>query len=182
MKYDRKGGRAVQKLIGSIMIVAAGTGIGFLSGMDLQKYLAEIQCLGQIFLMLKSEITYTKAPLGEAFWNIGNRVPGNYGIWLQELSKRLEKKSGNTFLQLWKETIDVFLKDTRLKKSDLEKLKAMGMHMGYLDEEMQLGTIGLYLEELNEEIKRTREELAMKRRLYNCLGVMGGIFLAVVLI
>lgn len=172
----------MQKLMGCILIIAAGSGFGFLKGMDLQRYLSEIQQLRQMFLMLKSEIKYTKAPLGEAFANIGRRIPGNYGRWMTELSKRLEEKSGTTFQMLWNRTIDEYVSGMSLKKEDVEKLKAMGMNMGYLDEEMQLGTIDLYLEQLNVEIQRTRESLVTKKRLCNSLGVMGGIFLAIVLI
>ena len=71
---------------------------------------------------------------------------------------------------------------SQLKSKDREELKAIGMQMGYLDEQMQLGTIDLYLEQLSFVIEKAREELVMKKRLCNCLGVMGGIFLVIILI
>ena len=61
-------------------------------------------------------------------------------------------------------------------------MKAIGMQMGYLDEQMQLGTIDLYLEQLSFVIEKAREELVMKKRLCNCLAVTGGIFLVIILI
>ena len=54
--------------------------------------------------------------------------------------------------------------------------------MGYLDREMQVGAIDLYLEQLKLNIRKMQEELPEKRRILNCLGVMGGIFVAVVLV
>lgn len=172
----------MQKIIGSILIVAASSGIGILKGMELQGHLKDLQCLKRMILMLRSEIKYTKAPLGEAFFRIGRRIKGSFGTWLLALAEQLEKKEGGTFGQLWEQSVEGGLSETKLKKTDLGQLKAFGMNMGYLDEEMQLGTIDLYLEQLNEEIKRTRESLGTKKRLCSCLGVMGGIFLVIVFI
>ena len=83
---------------------------------------------------------------------------------------------------MWTESIDRCLIKSQLKNKDKEELKAIGKQMGYLDEQMQLGTIDLYLEQLSFVIQKTREELVMKKRLCNCLGVMGGIFLVIILI
>lgn len=170
----------MQKIVGSVLIIVASTGIGLLRGLDLQAHLRELQCLKQLLLMLCSEIKYTKAPLGEAFFNIGRRIKGKYGAWLISLARQLEEKSGRTFLELWKRSVDESLVGTKLRETDLNRLKEFGMNMGYLDEEMQLATIHFYLEQLELEIQRAREELGVKRRLCNCLGVMGGIFLVVV--
>lgn len=40
----------------------------------------------------------------------------------------------------------------------------------------------LYVERLELEIEKVRESLSAKKRIGNCLGVMGGIFLIVILI
>lgn len=66
IKKESRGG-IMQKIIGCVLIIAASTGMGYLKGLDLQRYLTEMQELRQLFCMLKSEIKYTKAPLGEAF-------------------------------------------------------------------------------------------------------------------
>lgn len=172
----------MQKMIGCILIITASTGIGYLKGLDLQKHLMEAQTLRQLFLMLKSEIKYTKAPFGEAFWRIGQRMNGTYAVWLLELSKSLEDRGTARFGELWADSIEEHLTGTHLDNTDLKNLKVMGLHMGYQDEEMQLGAIQLFLEQLELEITKMRESIAVRRRLCNCLGVMGGIFLAVVLI
>ena len=172
----------MQKIIGCILIIAAGSGMGWLKALELQKHLEEVQRLRELFLMLRSEIRYTKAPLQEAFYHMGKRTEDIYGEWLLELSKRLEEKAGKSFPELWTRTIETYLSHTYLKKTDLEKLKDVGTNMGYMDEEMQIGAVNLYLERLELEIQQMWEELAARKRLCNCLGVMGGIFLAVVLI
>ena len=158
----------MQRIMGAILIIFASGGIGVTKGIELQKYLREIQ--------------YTKAPFSEAFSHIGRRMEGAQGEWLLYLARQIEEKAGATFFQLWTESIDQCLIKSQLKSKDREELKAIGMQMGYLDEQMQLGTIDLYLEQLSFVIQKTREELVMKKRLCNCLGVMGGIFLVIILI
>ena len=78
--------------------------------------------------------------------------------------------------------IEYYWKGQNLKQGDIEKLKAAGENMGYLDEEMQIGTIDLYMEQLEREIQRLQKEFTAEKRLCHCLGVLGGIFLAVILI
>ena len=165
----------MQRIMGAILIIFASGGIGVTKGIELQKYLRELEQLKQIFWMLKREIQYTKA-------HIGRRMEGAQGEWLLYLARQIEEKAGATFFQLWTESIDQCLIKSQLKSKDREELKAIGMQMGYLDEQMQLGTIDLYLEQLSFVIEKAREELVMKKRLCNCLGVMGGIFLVIILI
>ena len=172
----------MQKIIGAILIILASGGIGVTKGLELQKYLRELELLKQLFWMLKREIQYTKAPFSEAFSHIGRRMEGAQGEWLLYLAEQIEEKAGATFFELWTESIDRCLIKSQLKNKDKEELKAIGMQMGYLDEQMQLGTIDLYLEQLSFVIQKTREELVMKKRLCNCLGVMGGIFLVIIMI
>lgn len=172
----------MQKFIGCILIVLAGSGMGYFKGVALQQHISEMEEIRQLFLMLRSEIKYTKTPLGEAFYHIGRRMDGVYGTWLKELSGKLEEKSGAVFREVWSGTIEECLKNTALWPKDLRALKAIGVHMGYMDEEMQIGTIDLFVEQLNVEIQNMRQNIAIQRRLCNCLGVLGGVFLAVVLI
>lgn len=170
------------KLIGCVLIIFASSGMGYLKGMELKKHLVEVEKMRQMFLMLRSEIRHIKSPLPEAFRHIGKRMGGVYESWLLDLSEQLIRKSGVTFMELWSNSIEKHWKGGNLKEGDMEKLKAAGEHMGYLDEEMQVGTIDLYVEQLEQEIQRLQNEFAVEKKLYHCLGVMGGIFLAVVLI
>lgn len=57
----------MQKIIGAILIILASGGIGVTKGLELQKYLRELELLKQLFWMLKREIQYTKAPFRKRF-------------------------------------------------------------------------------------------------------------------
>lgn len=169
----------MRKIIGSVLIFLASTGIGMAKATELQQYVKELESLRQLFLMLQSEISYTKATLGEAFLHMARKQNGILKIWLIKLSEALEEKSGMSFSELWNASIVDSFQKSHLKKEDMQELMNLGMQMGYLDENMQLGVINLYLEQLELTIQRTREELLPKKRLYHSLGVMGGIFLII---
>lgn len=54
--------------------------------------------------------------------------------------------------------------------------------LGYLDLEMQLSSIDLYLEQLEISIREAESSIGSKQKLYQSLGVAGGIFLVILLI
>ena len=117
----------MQRIMGAILIIFASGGIGVTKGIELQKYLRELEQLKQLFWMLKREIQYTKAPFSEAFSHIGRRMEGAQGEWLLYLARQIEEKAGATFFQLWTESIDQCLIKSQLKSKDKEELKAIGM-------------------------------------------------------
>lgn len=172
----------MQKILGSMLVIVASSAIGYLQGMSYQKYAKELQILHQMFRMLKSEIQYANTPLREAFFHIGSKTEGIYGRWLIEVSRCLEERSGTTFFSLWKDSIDSYLPESILKEQDIQNLKSLGSNMGCMDKTLQLGVVDLYLSELEVKIQEVREQITEKRKLCNCLGIMSGIFLVIVLI
>jgi stage III sporulation protein AB len=78
--------------------------------------------------------------------------------------------------------IDEELVRINLNKRDCITLKRVGEHLGYMDKEMQLGMIDLYVEQLDEEIKISKECIDEKIRVYNCLGVAVGIFAVLIIL
>lgn len=170
------------KGIGSVLIVVATSLIGYGFGLDLQKHLEEQRYLRQIIFMIRGEIRYAKTPLSEVLEHVGKRSKDPYRSWFQTLAAQLRERSGNSFQTLWEQTMKTYLIQSALSQEDLEQLRELGQNLGYLDGEMQIRTIDLYLERLELAIEKTREDLTAKKRLYNYLGVMSGILIAVVLI
>ena len=65
---------------------------------------------------------------------------------------------------------------------DMQALQNLGDHLGFLDRETQERTLLLYLEQVDAQLEVLREHRQERCRLYTSLGVMGGLFLAVILI
>lgn len=58
----------------------------------------------------------------------------------------------------------------------------MGQYLGYLDITQQENAMALFQQELERKIQAVQAEIPVKKRLYQSLGVLGGIFLAITLI
>ncbi len=170
------------RILGLFCIVAACGGLGYRKGAELSMELRELQELRKIFLMLRSEIEYTKAPLGEAFYHIGGRTYGVYRAWLLFLAEHLEKREGQSVREIWEEAAKEKLNGLHLSKDRREVFLSIGANLGCYDREMEIGGIDLYLEQVRLAIQQMQEEIPEKRRLCRCLGVMGGIFAAVILL
>ena len=74
------------------------------------------------------------------------------------------------------------LHDTSLSKRDKYQLIQFGENLGYLDKEMQMNTLDLFLAQMEEEIYELSKTVKEKTYLYNSLGIMAGIFISIIMI
>ncbi len=158
------------------MVIAVCTALGFEKSRELQIHLNSLEELKKIFTLLRSEIKYTKAPFSEVFLKLSKKMDGIYNDWLLYISQQLEKKERETLQEVWKTSVYEYLKDCKLAKEELEELCDVGRTLGYID------TLELYLNQLDFSIETTREELKSKKKLYQSMGIMCGIFLVIVLL
>lgn len=165
----------MQKLIGSILVITVCSAMGFQKGRELQQHLNELEGLRKIFALVRSELQYTKAPLAEVLLKISNQTEGIYHNWLTLLAERLTSLQGGTLREVWCDSIERYLEDCQLTSSELEDLREVGKGIGYIE------TIDLYLNRLDLSIEGTREELKSKKKMYQVLGIMSGLFLVIVL-
>lgn len=164
------------RLFGSILILVACLAFGFQKSFELQSHMEELEELKRIFILIKNEIQYTKSAFGEMFYCISNKAEGIYKDWLRRLSEDLEKRDGGTFLEIWKQAVFLLHKDLHLTKTELTELKQIGSNLSNVD------SLDLYLGQLDLAIEKARKEAADKRKIYQSMGVLGGIFLIIILL
>lgn len=172
----------IVKYMGTLIIVLSTSAIGFRLSSDLKLRIEELSVLKKIALMLRGEIKYTSTPLFEAFSIIGNRIKSPYKEFLLETSKELEELNGISFTIIWEKMKKKHLEKTKLYDKDLDRLISLGENLGYLDKEMQIGTIELYLENLEQEIIEAKDNLLKNSRLYQYLGIASGILITILII
>ena len=164
------------KWIGSIFIIVASGGIGISLSNELQSHLDALEELKKIFCLLKSELEYTRAPFAEVFEKIKKKAKEPYTTWLEALAARLREKGTGSFWEIWCETISEKLVTNQLKEEDKEELKNAGKSLEYIE------SIELYIEQLEYKIKHIREAYQSKKKLCRSMGIMGGIFLVILLL
>ncbi|MEG1505793.1 MAG: stage III sporulation protein AB [Lachnospiraceae bacterium] len=170
------------KIAGMILILASTSSMGFMAGMDAQKHLDELLYIRQFLRLMGGEIKCRKQPLAETFSHMSSHLREPYRQWILQLSKSLLARECISFSEMWDKSVRKELADIRLTKKEKDGFAAFGGQIGYLDTEMQLGMIDLYLEQLERDADKIRRELFAKKRLYHCLGIMSGVFLCVLFV
>lgn len=170
------------KLIGAVLVVAACAGLGADAAFCFRKRLLLLEKLKLMVTHLKGEILYANAPLPEAFDRTGRRSPGPAGALFTQVSMALRKETGERFEVIWKREAGDFAKGSVLSKKEREQLLQFGEHLGYLDREMQEKTILFYIEDLEESIGKLRQQEPEKCKLFFSMGILSGLFLAVIMI
>lgn len=159
------------KWTGGLLILFAGSGMGVWLAWGYKKRLQTLETLRRMVYCLKGEIVYSHAPLEEAFERIGRREKGIPGELFIQTAERIGSRTGENFAKIWEKTIEEMEKSGNplfLEKEDKEKLLSLGGQLGYL-EQLELSISGL------------RGEIREKCRLSTALGVMGSLFLVIVM-
>lgn len=170
------------KIVGCILIIASSTGMGLFFSNDIKCRIDDLKELRKLIALLRGDIRYANTPLPEAVSSIARRHHGNFEPFFNKVSKKLHELSGLTFPSIWKEAVDLELADTSLTKKDKLHLIQFGENLGYLDKEMQMNTLDLYISQLEDEITDLSKTLKEKSYLYNSIGIMAGIFISIIML
>lgn len=172
----------VMKIIGCILVITSSTGMGFYFSNEIRCRIDDLKELRKLIGLLRGDIRYASTPLPEAINSIHRRHGGSFQAFFEYVSTRLCELSGQTFTEIWKAAAEKKLDNTSLNKKDKLHLIQFGENLGYLDKEMQINTIDLYLTQLEEELNDLSKTVKEKAYLYNTLGIMAGIFITIILI
>lgn len=172
----------IMKIIGCILVVLSSTGMGFYFSSEMKCRIEDLKEWKKLMGLLRGDIRYANTPLPEAINSIHKRHDGNYKAFFNQVSIELSELSGHTFPEIWKAAVENKLVNTSLTKKDKLHLTQFGENLGYLDKDMQMNTIDLYLSQLEEVINEQTKTVKEKSYLYNTLGIMAGIFITIIMI
>lgn len=154
-------------------------GIGLVKGRALSLRLLALKRIGRMVQLLKNEIDCRRSPLPEAFLSVAEKMEAPYSDFAGVMAKRMEAFDGATFESIFRQETEKHLTGSGLVQADLEELQELGNYLGYLDKQMQVETLTLYQEEVKRTAEELRAALPIKKKLYQSLGIMGGVFLMI---
>ncbi len=169
-------------MIGGILILTATGGAGYVYGKELKQYLGKMLYFRYVMSLIKGEIAYTHAPLPEIFAEVSRRVREPYRRWLIKMAAEMEKREEYGFARMWNRCVDKYLGELNLKYEHSILVKEPGTFLGSLEKNTLDHALQMYLNRVDLEIEKLREGLSAKTKVGGCLGVMGGIFLIVILL
>lgn len=169
------------RIIGCVLIVAAGSGMGLSGSMRLSEQIRTLENLLQMVICLKGEIRCGNASLPDAFYGAAGRMNGKYREFLINAADRMKAGTGEKLSRIYRDCAKSALKKSCLTQEEKEAFFCIGEYLGYMDLEMQMRQLSLYEKNLEDEIFRLKEEVSGKKKLYRGLGILGGLLLAVLL-
>ena len=170
------------KLVGMGMVVLATTGYGIVLGRDIKYRLKELKELKKIFFLLKGEICFGHSPILDALETVSGRCSKLFKGILQEFvayGRECEKKP---FGEIWQEGMKPQIEKTHLSKEERERFINLGNELGLSDLNTQQNAIDNFNMELEVCISELEKTVPGKVKLYNSMGVLLGLVIAIIMI
>lgn len=164
------------------MVLLSCTGMGLFLSEQHKMRIIQLRELRRHMNVLYGEIRYGAAELPEALETTAIRNKGDIAPFFLLTAKKAKELEGHRFSEIWKYAMEETLKTTCLRREDKQLLEKLGDNLGFLDQKTQLATINLYIHNLEECIEEGTKEMKEKVRLYHLLGVLGGIFITIVML
>lgn len=172
------------KLLGVVLVVAAGAGFGAYPVHKIKERAKEFEILYFCLLRLKSEIGHGGKPLPEAIKTAaGSKIEDKAGTCrrvMQTLASRLEREREAYETQL-RRCVEEGFRDGVLTKEEQDAFVETFLLLGGGDKEKQMQMLSYYAETICQTIGQEKHKKKEKSYLYRSLGILGGIFLSVLL-
>lgn len=170
------------KAAGSILVLGACTLLGASAAWELEASYQELLYLKRLIEILKGEIQYSRAALSYIFLKIAQEARKPYDEWFRDMSTRIDLKRGGNLADIWRESVTEMLCSSKLPLKERQKLSELGSLLGDSDLDTQMNQIKGYLEQLEVSIQDVRSEMGEKKKLFRCLGIIGGMLLTILLV
>ncbi len=113
---------------------------------------------------------------------IGNRVEEPYRAGLLSVFRMMGENKGLSFSLIWKQQMSECLKKTVTPKKDRILFLQFADCTGFADQQMQLQVLEQCKERLGESVKKQEECMENKTKVVMSMGLIGGLFLTIVLL
>jgi len=168
------------QLLGAATVVGGAVALGFHYAARESARLLDLLELKKALMILSSEIDYMRTPLPTAAANIGKRTERWVGQFFSRLGEALAANDGETAYQLWVQVLGELDDTVALTEEDVKVIDGFGKTLGYLDKQMQQNAIDYAVRYIDETAAVLQVQAEKSKKMYRSLGVIGGLFLAVV--
>lgn len=169
------------KIIGSLLTVGAAAMIGMAMAAEEEKFFREMVSLEDVIFRFRGELWYARAQMPQIFRELSGQVKDPYSEWLLQMAEQMERKNGGEFERIWRRATELYLSQV-LPKEERICLEKLGNYLGCADAEMQITYLDRYLDVLCRRKEERRQRLQEQKKIYRCLGITGGILVAVMLV
>lgn len=168
------------KWLGMGMILAGSVGLGVWYSLLYARQWHNLLDCRKAVMILRGEIAYGHSVLAQAFFQAASRVSGDIRAFFEHVAFSLEEGEGR-LEQIWRQALESEI-GIGLGREEREQLRELGNMLGFLDLEMQLQSLDVYLQRLDVSIRECESERKNRTRLYPLLGTVAGMLVCIILI
>ena len=172
------------KLIGAALVVFAGAGFGACPVHKMKERTRELEELYFCLLRLKSEVNHGGKPLPEAIKTAADSKkegkPGVYRGVMKQLAGRMEQ-GRESYEILVRSCVTEGFSDSVITKEEQEAFADTFLLLGGTDKEKQVQMLSYYAENVRLAVAQEKQRKKERSYLYRSLGILGGIFLSVIM-
>lgn len=157
----------------------SGTGLGFAAGSELAGRKKTLEMILRMIILLRGEIRYGNKSLYDAFTGASGKLAGKYREFFILTAQEMRQKTGTSFGKIFRDCAEKCLNLDCLSEEERNRFYSLGDKLGYLGLDMQLKQLDQMEKETEYAIRELEKDFREKKKLYRSLGILGGIFVAV---
>lgn len=170
------------KAAGMLLMILGSAGIGLSLSFAMNTRAEVLRTLIRMTTLLKGEISFGGSSLAEAFSQIERKLTMPVSGFLGFLAREMEQTEGESLCIIFKRGMEQYLRGYHLTHEDWQALENLGAQLGFLDRSNQIHQLELYEQEVERALQTLLEEMPGRKKVCQTLGLLGGLFLAIVLV
>lgn len=163
------------KILGSLVILVSSSFLGFALSDDCKKRPQQLRELQLLLQMLENSISFLSEVLTDAFDKIYAGNKSEVGIFFAVASEKMKTGKNLNAEDAWKAAVTENINKTALDKEDEEILATFGKMLGSSDIDGQIKNIRLVTNQLKLQEEKAEKKRAKNEKMYQSLGILGGI-------
>lgn len=168
------------KLSGSLFVIISCGLLGLKFSNDYVGRIIKLNNFKKMIKILKNEITYNNESILEAIRKsvtTADKMIDEFLFGVIDIYK-----NGVSLKEAWENSVEINLKKSVMKDTDLELIKQLGNNLGVTCRETQIDYIDNFIGKIDMLEAELQEQKEEKCKLYKSMGVMTGLFIVVLFI
>lgn len=170
------------QLIGAVLILFAGTMIGFQQASRLADRPRQLRQLSHALQRLETEIGYGYTPLPEAISRIADVTSKPISNLFRLVSEGIAQSDELSLRESWEKTIAQYWSTTAMKKAEQAVLLRLGSALGISDREDQVKHLRLAMLQLKSEEETAKEEQTRYEKMWKSLGILIAVLVVILMV
>ena len=169
------------KVMGCFFIIYASFMTGHAVGNYHTRMIKEMEELILLMHIIRNQIIYEGTEIPELLETCEKRAGGGVKIWLRHLSHTIATCRDKSFVEIWQESMEVLSNQTALRGDIVDEVRRFGAILGDMDVEAQVSRMNLIENIVEDRYEKERNRNGGIKRLSSSLGLLGGVFIVIML-